>query len=136
MSKSPASHHPTHKPNTDEPPKPNIDELFKHLEERLEEMEKKAKAGADPAAEKRANIVVYTCLVLGAICILSGLVAMFLGIAANLVWAALSVGVLLCAISLFKKFKLGPDGLSGDMRTEIMQLTHSTRQFINMFRVH
>jgi len=124
MSKAPGAHHPPHKA-------PNIDELLK----RLDELEKKVAAGPDPAAEKRDNTVVYSCLILGAICIISGLVgALFFGIAANLVWAILPVGVVLCAISLFKKFKLGPDGLSGTMRNEIMALTQSTRLFIHTLR--
>jgi hypothetical protein len=117
-------------PAPDHLPHQNIDDLLR----RLDEMEKKVKTGPDPAAEKRDNIVVYTCLVLGVICIICGLVGMFLGIAASAIWVPFLVGAFLCGISLFKKFKLGPDGLSGTMRNEIIQLTQYTRNIINTLR--
>lgn len=73
----------------------------------LEQQLKAAQARRRPLARG----VVVACLVLGTLCIGSTIAKSWFGQVSALDWGILLVGVVLCAVSLFKEFTLGKDGL-------------------------
>jgi hypothetical protein len=91
-------------------PKPSAEFLREYAE-----LEKKVSALQQQAYRARGSslsrTVVVACLVLGALCILSTLAKTWFTQTGMLDWGILLVGVVLCAVSLFKEFALTKDGL-------------------------
>jgi len=75
--------------------------------------------------------IIYACLLVGIGCLANTIVKSWIGTPNALDWGILFVGLVLCAISLLKEFKVGKEGVSATI-ADISQLLQATKALSRM----
>lgn len=111
--------------NVQTPPQ-EVQELL----DRLDRLEKAIRDGKSPFVSVPVRTIILVCLGLGIVCVLSTAMKSWFGQPNQLDWGVLFVGLVLCAISLFKEFTIGKQGISATLKS-VQDILQSTRSVIH-----
>jgi uncharacterized membrane protein YiaA len=88
---------------------------FEELAGRLDQVRGAIQEGSSDFVRRRVRALVWSCFVVGVLCIASTVLKTWIGTPNLLDWGLLFVGLVLCIFSLLKKFKVGKEGVEAEV---------------------
>lgn len=106
----------------------------KQLESRLDQVHTAIQEGKSDLVPRPVKAVVWGCFAIGVVLIASTVLKTWLGTPNPLDWGLLFVGFLLCVFSLLKKFRVGKEGVEGEVSDVLRVLSDAKQLMANLFQ--